>query len=383
MLTAVPLLCALVFACWLVYTVYAQVDRHERLRPVIELSDSADDLIHQIQLERSLTSALISSRYGREEARNLIGLRVQIDDQLVQFEALVQLLQKNNPEEFKGLQPIFAVAGQLSKVRELVQNKKVSANTAVGLYNRIVVVFMRIMAMATEASPSIQISQELLPLLQLVGLREAGGLERGYGVDLLNRLNTERPLERAFMPMLEALGAEKVFMRAFEAAATPTQMEILMRVTKSPEFQDFNVYRLILSQLPETQNSKGITASLWFESATERLDELYHLSEEIAERAKAVSATQLATLQKQLLAVTVIAITLIFAVLVFSIISLTGITGAMARLLKSMSELAKGKTYFEVPQQERRDEIGELSRVAEAIRMRLWGRELRKKGLDK
>ncbi|MTI19156.1 hypothetical protein E1162_18085 [Rhodobacteraceae bacterium RKSG542] len=402
-LTIVPLACALLFSAWLVWAIFEKYEEHRRLIPVIQISDLADDIIYDLQIERGKNAVRVASEFEIDPGYTAEGTGSTVREKIVQLEVTVEQFCVENSiacDEFsRSIQlgrnvvklqsemqsfcsdnsgscdealSSLQITKQLREIRQEIMTRQISARGVIKSYSELIDALFHVMTVATEASPSEAISREQVPLLMLLSLAEAAGLERVNGALLLVRHGKGISIEPAYLDMVEARGAEALLTRVFRASATNQQIEQFEKVVRGAAISDFSVYRLILEQMPQTDNAKGITPSLWFAASTDRLAHIHELAEKVSNNAMVIAQTESDAILEELTFWLGVTLLLLLITTVFSVVNLSGITTALKTLNYSLQGLAAGKIHFPVPQQDRTDEIGELSRTAEEIRKRLW-----------
>jgi len=390
-LAAVPMLAVVGFAALSVYEKAVERSHHAFMKPLTRIAEDAGNLVHELQKERGMSVSLIKSDYDQAIHANLKAQRPKSDAALNIFDEHLASLDLNDKALLQDLQRVAKEVHKTDTLRKAVDAKQFKASDVVKNYTKEIEELIHVIGVTTEASPSKEITSELLPYLTIVEAMESGGLERANGAALLNEFNkTGNVNQSTFKNVITFYGGEKAFLKEFAAVASKEQKKLLADTVKGPDVAKALEWRKTIHALPETQDAQGLEGAAWFAQATKRLNLMKQVSDDFIHRAEAAADLDTARLDAEILWLSVVAV--VFVLFTFALVSwqVLAITQTLGRQRDTISALAEGDLAVQISDTDRPDEIGDIARASEVFRANLIrqkeleeeaeiGRELRRK----
>lgn len=369
MLAGVPMLAVIGFATLSVYEKVVERSHHAYMKPMTRIAEDAGNLIHELQKERGMSVSYIKSDYDPAIKAKLDEQRPRSDAALKIFGEHLAGLDLNDPELLKDLQHTAEQVHKTGDFRKAIDARQFTVADTLNGFTTEVHELVHVVGLTTEASPSQEITSELLPYLTIVEAMESGGLERATGAALLNsfKLTGEVDLD-TFKKVITNYGGEAAFLKEFKSVATKEQKAMWKDMVKGADVDKALEWRQVIHNLPDTKDAKGIEGAVWFATATKRLNLMKAFSDELIHRAEAAADRDTARLDNQIFWLTIAAVLLTGVVLALVIYQLTSITRTLGRQRDTIASLAEGDLNVEVSDTDRPDEIGDIARASEVFR---------------
>lgn len=357
------------FAALSVYEKAVELSHHSFMKPLTRIAEDAGTIVHELQKERGISASLIENGYDAQNKSRLNTQRPHTDEAIKAFDAHLASLELDDEGLEKELHHIADVVHQITGVRSQVDSQNADEEGVVDAYTHEIKELIHLIGLVVETSPSREITSELLPFLSLVEAKEAAGLERVLGANLLVELSTQGKVNQStFVDYVAKYGAEKAYLTEFEAIALPDQKKRLAQALSTPTSEKVNKWRKILQNLPETEDAHGLEASAWFETATRRVVLIKEVADELIHRAEAAADADTARLENHiniLLIVACVMVLLSGSVVVYQIISISRL---LARKRDTILALSNGDLDTDISFTDRPDEIGDIARASEVFR---------------
>jgi methyl-accepting chemotaxis protein len=372
LLAAVPMLAVVIFAALSVYEKVVERSHHAYMKPMTRIAEDAGNLIHELQKERGKTVELVNSGYAAKARASVDAQRPKSDAVLKIFDEHLASLDLDDVELLEDLQHVAEEVHKLDTFRNEIDAKAYAVAKVVKVYSKEVNELIHVIGVTTEASPSKEITSELLPYLTLVEAMESGGLERASGAAFLNKFNATGEIDHALYKKVVAnYGAEVAFEKEFLSIATREQKELWSKTVTGPDTDQAEALRKIIQDLPETMDAKGLDGLTWFQAATKRLNLVKEASADFIHRAEYAADADTARLDSHIFWLSLAAVAAVGVTLALIIYQVLSITKTLGRQRDTISSLVEGKTDIEVTDTDRPDELGDIARATEVFRENL------------
>ncbi|MCK7613534.1 methyl-accepting chemotaxis protein [Roseibium sediminicola] len=369
LLALVPMIAVIGFAITSVYEKAVVRAHHEYMSPLTQIAQNAGDLIHELQKERGMSVGLIKSDYAAGNQSTLTSQRPKTDAARETFVSYVANVDLHDKDLTNDLNTIVRGLEETAAYRRSVDDRQFKAGDVVKTYTGQIEELLHVIALATEESPSREITHELLPYLTIVEAMEAGGLERANGAALLNEFNmTGKVNQDTFRNVIAFYGGERAFLKELEAVTTPEQLKLFNDTVKGADVDQALAWRTVIHKLPDTQDAQGIEGTAWFAAATKRLNLMKQVSDVFIDRSKAASAADASRLNRDIWTLGLVAVVFVIGTLVLVGYQVISITRTLSRQRDTITELAGGNLDVEVQDTDRPDEIGDIARATEIFR---------------
>ncbi|MES0884305.1 methyl-accepting chemotaxis protein [Roseibium sp. SCP14] len=371
-LAGIPMLAAIGFATLSVYEKVTERSNRAYMRPLTRVAEDAGNLVHELQKERGMSIGLIKSEYDPNLRSLLAEQRPKSDAAIKVFDEHLASLDLNNEELLADLQHVAEEVHKTEELRSAIDSRNLPIKDVVKRFSKEINDLIHVVGIATEMSPSQEITAELLPYLTIVEAMESGGLERANGAALLDDFNKTGTVDMAtYLKTVSHSGGESAFIKEFGSVATSGQKEIWNSLVKGPDVENTLNWREIIQTLPQTLDAQGLEATAWFSAATKRLNLMKKASDEFIHRAEAAADKDIAKLDSQIFWLSIAALVLLTLSAGLAVSQVVSITRTLSRQRDCISELAEGELDVLVSDTDRPDEIGDIARASEVFREKL------------
>ncbi|MEJ8473336.1 methyl-accepting chemotaxis protein [Roseibium algae] len=328
------------------------------------MAKRSEGVLHELQKERGRTAVLIASKNADgprkfvEEQRQLSDAAVEHLKSYVENMTLAnQVQQKEIKAALKGLEDIAAHRGR-------VDSKDVTGAENLKFYSNEIRQLLNVVQVAVQASPDSQYVNSMMPFYYLVEAKEAGGLERAIGGRLFTGAgmngNVSYPL---FLAYWDRLAVERAYLSKFRETANSAQVSKFDQVVSGPAVEQVEAWRSVLRTLPETKDGQGIDGSVWFGTATERLDQIRAASLDFIDVAEARASVLEAAAWRSVYEIAVTSVLIVLLTVAMSVWQMRNIISALDAIRTCLTRISHSDTDFVMPMTERSDVIGHLARA--------------------
>ncbi len=288
-------------ALFLLAAKQAEIKALQQLSTSCLLVTSISELVHQLQRERGISNIFLAS--GCE----LFALQRQ--QQLLQsVQAEQQLRTALNKQYLQGAEPCqssrllsgisLALQGvdHLAGLREQIQLQKITPLQATEAYSRLIAAWLAVVLESADLACDAGITRFLVALFNLLQTKEYAGQERAWGaMGLASGQLTTELAERLLLLQQAQQHSSAVFLE-FATTEQQQQWHLLDQATAAKQLRQL---RTMIQQLSGTAAPVPAVSDLWYQFATERMDEMHLLQAGLtAQLQQLTSATVEAAQQK-------------------------------------------------------------------------------------
>jgi hypothetical protein len=288
-------------ALFLLAAKQAEIKALQQLSTSCLLVTSISELVHQLQRERGISNIFLAS--GCE----LFALQRQ--QQLLQsVQAEQQLRTALNKQYLQGAEPCqssrllsgisLALQGvdHLAGLREQIQLQKITPLQATEAYSRLIAAWLAVVLESADLACDAGITRFLVALFNLLQTKEYAGQERAWGaMGLASGQLTTELAERLLLLQQAQQHSAAVFLE-FATTEQQLQWHLLDQATAAKQLRQL---RTMIQQLAGTKAPVPAVSDLWYQFATERMDEMHLLQAGLtAQLQQLTSATVEAAQQK-------------------------------------------------------------------------------------
>jgi methyl-accepting chemotaxis protein len=334
---------------------------------LVEVAPLISGLVHELQRERGSSVGFVSSK-GQGFAQAMREQRPATDKAVAAYSARLTGLDRAalGPGFARSLDNAGAALARLAATRDDVDALKLGAAPAGAYFTSTIADLIAAIQATGDISEDPRILHQSIAFSAFVQRKEYAGQERAAGAQGFGTGAFAPDVYRTFV-RLGALADEEG--QIFRRHAMPEQVAGFAAALNDPAAEEMARLRAIGSAAPFDAAAVGkVSGTQWFDAATRNIDLLKTVEDRLAQdflkvaRAVADAASwgfwSVAAIFFVLLAVTV---ALAFTIAV-------SITGPIAGLAATMSELARGRNDIAVEGTRRKDEIGAMARTVVVFR---------------
>lgn len=353
----------------------------EILVPLAEVSIAASDLIHELQKERGKTVGLITSGYSDANRTAVDEQRVTTAPKIDAFFATVDAtgIRQKSADIDAIVSDLESATAAIDGHRATVDAQNMTVPGNVKFYTSIIHTLIGAIAQAIDNSPSQELYRELLPYITLVEAKEASGLERAIGAAVLNNMANDKFVIAQYNLYYSKFAQEQSFLDHFRQAANDEQLALYDSTVVGPDVDKVVEWRKVLHSIADTRDTGGIGGKAWFDQATKRINLIYNVERQIGAAAVTTAQQEYDKVQiEQWVLIIVDLAILLVSVGVAAWVAIR-ITRGLDAVTSDIDTLSSGDFEFEVSQQDRADEFGQIARSLEGFRQNAEERDMLEK----
>lgn len=364
LLAIVPLLAYVVASLIALNEAYTESRSASEVFPIALVAEKSEAVLHELQKERGRTAVLLASGHADRPRELLDTQRTATDKALVDLQMTIADFNVSNEKLRNEVRATMEGLGAIEAHRSGVDNGTVNGKTNLAFYSGKVRDLILIAQAAQSASADPKYAEQMTPFLLLTEAVEAGGLERAIGGQLFSMVgnSSEVPADR-FLAYFDRLAVESAFLNNFMRTATPEDRAKYEQMVSGPAVDQVMEWRKVLRALPETKDGQGIDGSVWFGTATERLNLIRNASLDMLRTAEARALELAAAASTHFNYVIAETLAVVLVTIAICIWQLRSVNGTLATLTANLVRISKGDLDFQMPFDNRTDAIGDLARA--------------------
>lgn len=334
MVLTLPLLALAWFAVNGVLDRQATVKELDRLQAMTALSQDAGDWIHQMQIERGMSSGYLGSEgetFGQrlrqqrpatdEAAEAFILQRESIDDQVLSAAAREQLDQ------------LVQQWQRTVSLRRDIDQLNVTMSTVLDHYTGINSQLMYLVGSLAQQTSEGEISRQLAAYFNLLEAKDLAGIERAM---LSSAFGADGMSFEVLTRYLSLLGEEAAFLTGFRAFAAPEEQMQLDSALSGPEI-DRLIERRELAIQQYDVGGYNVDPGEWFEWQTVKIARLKELEDGVAEGVITTTANMQSDAQQALWRYVIISLLATMIAIAMAILIVRTITRPLVAALNNIS----------------------------------------------
>jgi methyl-accepting chemotaxis protein len=365
--TILPLLAFAAFAGMGLLEKWSNSQSAGRVATLIETVPSVSNLVHQLQRERGASATFVGSK-GQALGDVMRSQRVATDKAIAEWHERMGVVDVSALGASFGriLEQVKPAIADISNVRRDVDALSIAGPKVVSYFSSTIASLIGLLEASGEISDDLRINQKARSFVAMVKRKELVGQERAVGAGAFAAGEFAPDVYRNFV-RLQALQEAQV--SEFEKGATKSEIEAVAGVLKGAAVEELARMRAIASAAPfEKAAVKSVAAPVWFNTITQYIDLLKTAEDRIAADFLNVTHAFAGEAKSGFYGIAAVSIAVLLLVVGMTILVARSITRPIARLLPTMSELAKGNHGVEVADTERGDEIGEMAKAVLVFR---------------
>lgn len=357
MLPLVTLTCLTVYEISSKWAVRAEM---ARLEPVADGVGKLSRLVHELQRERGLSSAFLSSK-GAQMRPELQTQRGRTDaERIVALATLTDLRNASLGDLTTTAKASEDALATLDQRRREIDSQSVTPPAAVGALTGTIGHLISAITGISKLSHDDDISKAIAAYGSIVEGKERAGQERAVIAGGLAAGRFEVP---AYARALGLAAAQDAYFSAFRAVATSEARALFTQALSGPVVERVQEFRKIVEQGGVSGDLKSLDSKTWFDASTARIDVLKSVEDGLVGELSAMMAAKKSSAGTALAVVTALMLIALGASGAAVIVLARSITGPIRTLSSAMTDLAKGDTATAIEGVDRGDEIGLMARA--------------------
>lgn len=281
LLLVIPSIVALFFLGVTLLSSWQASQSMQRVQVLSGVSVTASNLVHELQKERGLTAAYLGSKGQRLQPE--LNQQRQVADQ--RLKAYQQTLASLNPDELwptfrQQLSVVDERIKRLAGLRQQVSKLSIPASQAIGQYTQGNAEMLQLVSLMALQAADPQVSNRANAYYYFLLGKERAGIERAVLSNTFARDSFGEGMKQRFVTLL---AQQETYSQTFAEFAQPEDAALLTEQVSGRAVEEVERLRkLALS----SDNGFETEAGYWFKMATERINLLKEVENELAERLK-------------------------------------------------------------------------------------------------
>ncbi len=365
LITAVPMIAALIFASLLIFNEAKHNSNLTDLSELTALSVKMSNLVHEQQKERGATAVFLGSK-GAKFKQELAAQRANTD---VKRKELKDFLTGFEHDGYSAtfttkFEAVLATLGKMDSIRSAVDTLSISGPDAIGYYTGLNGQNLDTIGYMANLSDEPQIVSGFVAYTNFLQGKERAGIERAVGA---NGFASGRFSEKAMDRFKALINAQDTYNSIFLSYATDTQKKTYQEVMDGAPAREVKRIRAVALAGGLTGELAGISGKVWFDTITQKIEGLKKIENSLAaDLLRSMESIQDAAFLL-LIEEIALAIVTLLAVIALSFLVIRSFTGSVRSVVFSLTEIAEGNVDVELPP-ETKNEFGDMARATVALR---------------
>lgn len=366
---ALPSLAMLAFGWWATLNQYRSAVEAGRIRGMVEFAAVVNSLVHAIQTERAMSTAVIGSRRG-EFDQSLKARQLETDLVRTRFVQALKELEVARLGEDLEMQAALArqVVDRIDVWRSVVEQRGIAAPMLIESYAAVVADLMRVVQEMLVLKNQPDLVRALSAYSRLMQAKEFAGMERALGVAGFGGGGFDRGTVKR---MVELIDRQRLLLDEFRFLAGPSQSDWLDRGWAGVDTIALDEMRQGVVEAPSLGDIRNVALPQWLNVTTRRIDLLrdaeVRISSQLQQQARELesSAIRAAIGIASAMALALMASALVAAILGRDIIR------PLQRITQAMRRLAERREVSDIEEDGRADEIGDMVHALQVFKQNL------------
>ncbi len=351
-----------------------QLNEMESLLGLFQIVPEINELNHNLQIERGLTTGLISSNYqGFSPALNK--QRQASDIAVKKFLEKVYKL----PTEFINkalsahIKQTRILLTTLKEKRSLIDKKKSSIRETQLFYTEIITLLRDLPNSFLHFKMDSELTNNIIALTAILQLKESLGLERAIGTMAIEK---ETLSAEEFQDFIALIGQQQGFENIFLHTATNEQKFQEQHLYDSDAGEKIDILEKQIIIAINNKKLINMDSLQWFNTLTDRMNQLKLLADQLVRNLENKTKQKTSDLKQILYLTSAFLLGLLILALLFSRLLTHSIIYPVQRITNAMNRLSQGDRNFRLIDSFAKDELGDMARAYELCRRRLLQAEV-------
>ena len=251
----------------------------KQIRTLVGSASRIGAAIHELQVERGLSVAWLSSQREEFESR-LNSQRERSNSELKMLRISLVGFDFESHSHAASLLAKDAISrtSRLDDLRRRVDRQEISLEKTTANYSSAITALLFLVREMSSIVSGLRMPVELIAYLDLLEAKERAGRERALGAVVSAAGELTEEYGRRLVGLIEA---QEIFLYGFRAGASSEQRTLLQRQLASEASERVYELRAIILASVENGDTRPLDSALWFDAATRRIVELKGLEDRV------------------------------------------------------------------------------------------------------
>jgi len=361
----IPFIGMLFFGSIVIFANFNNYLDMKKMYTITTIIPYTNDLIHNLQIERGLSSGRLSSTKGKFE-NALQKQRKIVDKKLI---ALINKIKTSSTFSAIPIEPYIKIFNKnrvlLKNIRKKIDNRAISKKKAINIYTNIIKDMLETTPKLASLKITKELSSSIITLSVLQNFKESLGLERAYGTIILEN---KKATTEEYIAFMQLLSRRDTFLYIFNNTASQAQKITLNSIMSSMKAKEMNKYEKDI----RNYNFSNLDSKNWFKLTTEFINRVKLFEDKCTSDINTYIETQIDDTVINFIA-WIIFNTLVLIITLFVLYTFRSSTKLQIdQLTKAMKNLARGGRNLRLsPIKLHRDEMAYIYDAYEITRQNL------------
>ncbi|EJK2098994.1 nitrate- and nitrite sensing domain-containing protein [Vibrio cholerae] len=280
----------------------AEINALEQLSANCLLVTGISELVHQLQRERGISNIFLASGcelFAQQRQQQL--LQTTIAEQQLRTQLTQQYLQAkdlcNNSRLLNGIALALLGLDKLAALREQISKQQLMPSQSTEAYSSLIATWLVVVQDSTDLVCDADITRLLVALFNLLQIKEYAGQERAWGAIGLASGRLTTTLGERLLLLQQAQQQSSVVFLEFASEEQQLQWHQQEQGLATKQLQQL---RTLMQQLSGTTMPVPAVSDLWYQFATERMDEMHLLQIKVTAQLQKLTFVTVSAAQQQL-----------------------------------------------------------------------------------
>ncbi|MEM6382859.1 MAG: nitrate- and nitrite sensing domain-containing protein [Pseudomonadota bacterium] len=362
---AIPLVAMVAFAGFMLKTAWNDSRSSAFVSEVLVKASLLSDVVHGLQAERGQSAGFLSSD-GQSFASSLPQQRAAADRAYAAVDAMLADLSGSLQQVFASFRDeIQRDRERIVEMRTQVDSQAAQVGQMAGVYTEVIHHLIIAIEGIEDFANSGLMAERIEAYVALIHAKEAAGLERAMGAAGFGSGTFTEPV---YARMLTLQGTQETDIAIFQRLAPDSSVANFQSIVGERIVQPLDAARAVARSAPFGGDVSSVTAARWWDISTARINAIKQVEDGLIADIKSLAADMRAVAMRVFVIEAVIVVLVLVGTLAFVLKVAGQITSGIGRVSNAMSKLSNQDYDFDLPDSDRGDEIGIMSRSVEEFR---------------
>ncbi len=365
LLLIIPILAGFTYfsinSAWSVISDYRSAHQVEHL---VSVSASNSQLVHELQKERGLTAGFLGAyNSGGDKLATFRGKlneqRQKTDQANTSRSNYLSKTQSkiNNESANRQISDAASRLNRLNSIRSRISNGDITLSDALTYYTELNAVLLDAPLAALEQSVSVEQANQLHAYFNFLQSKERAGIERAV---LSNTFNLDSFAPGMFQKFVSLVTEQNAYLQTYLKVASESERSFYQKTMQVSAVEEVEQFRQIASQ-NFIEGGFEVSASNWFDSATDRINQLKKVEDHLTKSILSVSQRLATDASNALIAILVLIAGLFLVIFWGGFVMFVSLNKQMSSIYKTIYSVTRDKNLTVRANAVTNDELGQIA----------------------
>jgi len=367
--TLLPMIGLVILSATILWYSFQQYSSTRNLVGLTDVIRNINTLSHSLQAERGLSTGYISSNYQHF----LSQLKARRDTTDIALQAYQKTVIELSPElSNEDMRSHFSNSDQwiseLIKQRNTVDNRAHIVEEMQDYYTDFISSLISVYDAMALLEIEVKLIHNIATISAMTQLKEAAGLERAYGTQILEK---GVPVPADYQKFSQLIGEQVGLLRFFKHVATSQRKMEWDLFSNSNKQMAVSRFEAEIIEATTKSDRSGLDSKIWFEVISNKIDHLKLLIDGLVKDIDTTANGKIDNLQGLYWKITTVLMFIVLITLLISWLLSKSIIFPIRRITQAMTHLSNGHRDVRFTNHFADDEIGEMVNAYEYSRRKL------------